>query len=255
MGRRTLLLIASVLVAAVGTALVAIYVRGAEERAESGASLVTVLVAKENVPAGTGARNLVDEQLVATDTVLRRQAAPDAFTSATQLQPLANEGLVNTGPILAGQVIQRAMFGDSTEVTASGLEADQMRLAIQLNDPNRSAGFLQSGSDVAVFYTTGDGAGQRTQLLLDKVRVLSVGATVQRRSRSGSGSGDASAGATSATEDTVPTTIVSVAVNQAQAQKLIFSQQAGELYFAILQPGKKGDPALGATGSDNLFKP
>jgi pilus assembly protein CpaB len=252
MGRRTLLLITSILIAAVGTALVAIYVRGADERAAAGADLVTVLVAKQRVAAGTPVQQAVDQQSFATERVLQRERVADAFTSVTQLQSRASDGDVALGQILPGQIIQAAMFGEAGAATASGLTGEQMRLAVQLNDPNRSAGFLQSGQDVAVFLTTGEGPAQRTGLLLPKVRVLSVGATVQAPARGTTG--ETSAGdATSAAEDAVPTTIVSVAVNQDEAQKLIFSQKAGELYFAILQPGKQAAPGKGPIGIGDVI--
>jgi pilus assembly protein CpaB len=99
MGRRTLLLISSILIAAVGTALVAIYVRGADERAEKGASLVTVLVARQEVAASTSVRNAVDGQYFEPARVLRREKATDAYTSVTQLQSLAEAGEVTRGPI------------------------------------------------------------------------------------------------------------------------------------------------------------
>ena len=47
MGRRTLLLIASILIAAVGTALIGLYVRGADNRAQQTEGMVSALVATE----------------------------------------------------------------------------------------------------------------------------------------------------------------------------------------------------------------
>lgn len=253
MGRRTLLLITSILIAAVGTALVAIYVRGANERAEAGAELVTVLVAKQRVAEGTPVRAALEQQLFVPDRVLQRERLTDAFTSPTQLQSIASNGDVALGQILPGQVVQAAMFGNANAVTAAGLSGEQMRLAVQLNDPNRSAGFLQSGSEVAVFFTAGEGSNQSTSLLLGSVRVLSVGATVSAPARRTTGEA-ADGSSTSAAEDTVPTTIVSLAVDQREAQKLIFAQKAGELYFAILQQGKKGVPQA-PTNLENLTTP
>ena len=52
MGRRTLLLIASILVAALGTALIWLYVQGADTRAVSGETEVPVYVATRNVSMG-----------------------------------------------------------------------------------------------------------------------------------------------------------------------------------------------------------
>jgi pilus assembly protein CpaB len=251
MGRRTLLLITSILIAAVGTALVAIYVRGADERAEADADLVTVLVATKKVAAGTPVQQALESLSFDEGRVLQRQRVTDAFTNLEQIQALATGGSVAVSQILPGQIVQAAMFDDVSAATETGLTPDQMRLAVQLNDPNRSAGFLQSGSEVAVFFTSGEGEVQKTSLLLPSIRVLSVGATVRAPAQSTTGeTGDGDA--TSAVEDSVPTTIVSVAANQNEAQKLIFAQKAGELYFAILQQGKKAAPNQPATNLGNL---
>jgi len=131
-----------------------------------------------------------------------------------------------------------------------------MRIAIQLNDPNRSAGFLKEGSLVAVFFTSGDAGNQQTNLLVPQVRVLNIGATVPAAASRSSGQGASAGGdgATSAVEDTVPTTIVSVAVKQQDAQKLIFGQKAGELYLAILAPNDQGQP-LPATRLKDVTTP
>jgi pilus assembly protein CpaB len=243
MGRRTLLLITSILIAAVGTALVAIYVRGADERAEADADLVEVLVATKRVNAGTPARAAVESLSFETDRVLKRERVSGVITSNEQLVESAGDS-VAVGPILPGQIIQAAMFGETAVATGTGLQAGEMRIAVQLNDPNRSAGFLQEGSLVAVFFTSGDGPNQQTNLLVPKVRVLNIGATVQSPASRASGEGASAGGdgTTSAVEDAVPTTIVSVAVRQQDAQKLIFGQKAGELYLAILPENAEGQP-------------
>ncbi|MGZ4613545.1 MAG: Flp pilus assembly protein CpaB, partial [Kineosporiaceae bacterium] len=55
MGRRSLLLIAAALCAALGTVLVWLYVQGADTRAAAGADLVEVEVTTGDVPADTPA--------------------------------------------------------------------------------------------------------------------------------------------------------------------------------------------------------
>jgi pilus assembly protein CpaB len=237
MGRRTLLLITSILIAAVGTALVAIYVRGADERAEEGTELVAVIVATKQVNANDSLQAAIDNASFGTERVLQRTVADDALTSEEQLQQLSADGKVPVAPILPGQVVQQAMFTEGGVAVDNGLEPTQMRLAVQMADPNRSAGFLAQGSQVAVFATTGQGETQETFLLIPEVKVLSVGA-----------SGDAALTAETtedgaAAEEAVPTTIVSLSVNQEQAQKLIFATKAGELYFAILGKDATAVPA------------
>jgi len=49
-------------------------------------------------------------------------------------------------------------------------------------------------------------------------------------------------------EEAVPRTIVSLSVDQAEAQKLIYATKAGELYFAIL--GKDASVNVGAPATD-----
>ena len=53
MGRRTVLLIAALVVAALGTALVWMYANRADERAQADAAPVEVLVATSDIGAGT----------------------------------------------------------------------------------------------------------------------------------------------------------------------------------------------------------
>ena len=252
MGRRTLLLISSILVAAVGTALVAIYVRGADERAEANARVVSVLVASRDIPSGRSLQEQLDASAFTTENVLQREKTPGVISDAAQLAPMADQGFVTLAPITAGQVIQKGLFGKSAAGASDlGLGPRQMRIAVQLADPNRSAGFLVGGSHVAVFVTIGTGVAQKTGLVLDDVTVLSVGAAPVRATDD-----DArrtTTGGTATSEDAVPTTIVSVAVNQDQAQKLILAQKAGDLYFAILRPNEKGDPNLPATTVDKLL--
>ena len=251
MGRRTLLLISSILVAAVGTALVAIYVRGADQRAEANARVVSVLVASRDIPSGRSLQEQLDASAFTTENVLQREKTPGVISDASQLAPMADQGFVTLAPITAGQVIQRGLFGKSAAGAADlGLAPKQMRMAVQLADPNRSAGFLFGGSHVAVFVTIGTGAAQTTGLVLDDVTVLSVGAAPVRAPDDAA---EQTQGGTATSEDAVPTTIVSMAVTQDQAQKLILAQKAGDLYFAILRPNEKGDPNLPATTVDKLL--
>jgi pilus assembly protein CpaB len=250
MGRRTLLLITSILIAAVGTALVAIYVRGADERAEEGTNLVSVLVATKRVNANDSLAAASNGASFSPERVLQRTVAQDAVTSVNELERLSADGQVPVGPILPGQVIQRGMFAKGGVAVDNALEAGKMRMAVQMADPNRSAGFLTQGSQVAVFATTGQGQGQQTFCLIPAVKVLSVGAApgagLERTAATTEESGGGAA------EEPVPATIVSLSVDQSQAQKLIYATKAGELYFAILGKGVQGNPNLPATNGENL---
>ena len=70
MGRRTLLLIASILVAALGTALIWLYVQGADKRAAAGTAQVQVLVAANTVRAGQPASQVQPQQRLLPQTIV-----------------------------------------------------------------------------------------------------------------------------------------------------------------------------------------
>src|SRR3954453_21147604 len=101
MGRRTLLLIASILVAALGTALIWLYVQGADNKARQAASLVSVLFLAQNAPAGTDAGSLA---LVPRD--VSKAAGEGAVTSRAGLTGLE----LNTSAV-SGQILLKSMLG------------------------------------------------------------------------------------------------------------------------------------------------
>ncbi len=100
MGRRTLLLIASILVAALGTALIWLYVQGADTRAQADTSLVQVWVAsKAASPGGTVA------DVAPVPQQVPQPLAADAVTNPGQL---GSQQLING--VTTGQILLRSMF-------------------------------------------------------------------------------------------------------------------------------------------------
>jgi len=249
MGRRTILLITSILVAALGTSLVAIYVRGAEARASSGVDVVPVLIAKKRIPAGASVGTAAQNLSFDTGEALRKQVVQgDTVRTISELNNM--QAYVASGPILPGQMIQRSMFRKADEPAESGLPPESMAVSVQMADPNRVAALIQENSYVAVFITRGEAGNQITQLLLPKVRVIGVGSATT----AGAAAGASRTNRSGDTAETVPTTIVTLDVQQAQAQKLILGTKAGELYFTLLGSKAQGTPGAGVN-EKNLVSP
>src|SRR5690349_22722969 len=103
MGRRTLLLLASILVAAAGTALIWSYVQHADERAQEQWQPITVL--RATTPINPGASGSLLQSSVVTAQIPRRAVPDGALSDPTELT-----GKVATVPVLPGQVIQAAQF-------------------------------------------------------------------------------------------------------------------------------------------------
>ena len=243
MKNRAFIIILAVLLAVCGSAGVFLYVRSADSRAIAGQQAVTVLVAKERIPAGTTAEEvmkLVDKQQMPKSTV------PENTMSELDT---AIVDLVTSSEIAEGQLVTKTLFTEQASL-AKGISIPDGMIAVTVPTEawQRAGGLIQKGSKVAVFdtFTVMDGQGntpsgdglskqyernQSTRLLLTGLEVLSV---VDEKK--------------AAEDGDVGKAIVTVAVKQADAEKLIHGQQTGTLYFALL--GGKSEITPG-NGVDN----
>jgi len=240
MGRRTILLIAALLVAALGTVLVFLYANNAREAAQAGQQLVKVVVATKDIPAGTtgadaSAQGSFEEREIPADT-----AVPGALSSVT---PIAQ--LVALSPIYTGQQIILPQWGSADQVSGLGLPEGKIALSLALGDPERVAGFVNPGSTVAIFAT----GGESVRLLLSDILVLGVGASTVNAQPTGQ------AGNT----ENVSTAILTLALTQREAEQIIAAQgrispaEYSGLYFALMDD--TSDLEVGGPGvsQENLF--
>ncbi len=256
MARRTLLLLAAFLVAAVGTGLVFVYASTANARALRGQHPVDVLVAKGEIATGTPVADAARKGLFEKKTIARDAATPDAMAPG-DLQSIV--GKVALGTIFPGEQILPAKFGSPSQATALGTPDGMIDVAVQLSDPARVAGFVQPGSSVAVFATLSPGGGATaggtatfTRLLIAKAQVVAVGPTTAAPAAAPGAKAGAAAAATNP-EQQLPRAILTLALSQRDAQKLVFASQQGQVYFALLTPKSTvtRDPGVNL---QNLFK-
>jgi pilus assembly protein CpaB len=140
---------------------------------------------------------------------------------------------VALAPIFPGQQIQAQMFGRAG--STSGLEVDKGKLAISvsLGDPERVAGFVVPGSEVAIFATLATNsnlAGEATGVLIPAVEVIGVGATTLSTQTTTTDQGES-------TTEEIPLAILTLEVDQDQAERIINAQSGGSLYFALRGEG------------------
>jgi pilus assembly protein CpaB len=241
MGRRTLLLIAALVVAALGTTGVFLYVNGVDERASAGYDLVTVLVATAAIDAGTSARDALADGSIDERQYLRKSfdELPGALSDVT---PIADQ--VALAPIAAGEPILASQFGAPSDSSQLPIPEGQLAVSVQLDDPARVAGFVGNQSEVAIMLTVPDDAGgHTTRVLLDNVTVIAVGPTTRTSDAEANGS---------QTSD-VPTTILTLAVDQTQAEKIVYGQSVGDLYLALRGKDAQVDPDSSGITAKNLF--
>ena len=143
-------------------------------------------------------------------------------------------------------------FGTLGDTESLVIPEDLVAVSVELTDPARVAGFVNPGSEVAIF-VSGDPllispTGEErqlpayTSLLLPKIQVIGVGTTsVTSRNTT---EGDQQ------TIEEVAKTILTLAVDQEQAEKLIFAARNSELAFALLSADSKVSDNPGVTARD-----
>lgn len=243
MKRRVGLLVAALIVALFGTSAVYAYVNRVEAKTVNAGAPVNVLVATAQIPTGATGAVVAESKLTRVTTMPQRNVPAGALTD---LASVADKQLA--ADVYPGEVLLAARFTDRSQARTGALSipANKLAVSVQLNDPQRVAGFVVPGSQVAVFDTSGSGsgtqtAGTRTGIILPRVQVIAVGpSTLQPNGATGTG------------PQTTATTILTLALTQVQAEKLVLAQATGKLYLGLLSDKSAVSTSKGVT-SDELY--
>jgi pilus assembly protein CpaB len=246
MNRRTILLLAAALVAALGTALVFLYVKTADNRAEQRYETTEVLRAVAPIEQGESIDDAASNGKLALEPVAQGDVLPNHQTSTEELS-----GQVATTKIYPGEQIVSDKFGAAAEALAakSALDVPKGDIAISVNltDPGRVAGFLNPGSQVAIIFVGTDAVGSTmSRVLLPEVTVLGVGSTTTTTKTT------TTAGGAQTTAE-IPQTLLTLAVSKDEAEKVTFAVANGEIVLGLRTPDSTVKPGTGATYA-NLFK-
>ena len=241
MGRRSLLLIAALLVAALGTTGVFLYVQGVDARARHGLALDKVLIANKTIPQGLTAQqidtgNYLDERDFLHDTVKDLPVRTDIADLADQ---------VSVAPIARGELILTTQFAAPGAGALLPVPDGMLAVSVALDVPGTVAGFVRGGAKVAVLLTTipGQGVTPTTKVLLADALVLAAGNQTQ----------SSTTGAQTANPANVSSSLMTFALSQTDAQRLVFAATVGRLSLALIGAGKPVDARLPGPTTQNLF--
>lgn len=251
MNRRKVLLITAVIVAVLGTGLVFLYVQGAEQRAEERFQTVDVLRAVAPIEPGESIDDAATNGKLALQPVTQADLLPNAQTSIEELS-----GTVALTRIYPGEQIISEKFGSEPEAAASPLQipAGQLAISISLSDTGRVAGFVNPGAEVVVFLNGTGPDGQTARVLLPRVRVLAVGSTTPATATATAPvDGEPAPVEGEPAPEQLPRTMMTLALDQEDAQRVLLAQASGELSFGLLGGSTTVKPDLGIT-IDNLFR-
>jgi len=242
MGRRTLLLIASMLVAALATGMVWFYIASADTRADDRQALVDTLIATAVIPANTSL-----DQLASMVTVQKYREAdrpPGAYRSFDELRTdfkLPNAGSSKwfvRSDVEQGFPIIKRQFTQSTRNTT--VPANRMAVTISLGEANRVGPLLDVGNSVAVYLISpmAGGKGTSVHLVLPSVTISALDSRTltqaQYQAQDPSHNPPPKGGS-----------LITFDVDGREATTLIAAQKSGELYFTLLGSDTK------ASANDN----
>ncbi|KRE79686.1 Flp pilus assembly protein CpaB [Arthrobacter sp. Soil763] len=231
MKSRLLAGLAAVVLAILGAILVVSYAQGADTRAVQNLQPVTVLVVQRAVPAGTPVETL--------KAFVTSQELPDKAVSASALKTLDKEaGKVTAVDLVPGEQLVAERLVEPKELKASGsvqVPKGLQEVSFQLEPQRVVGGRLAPGDHVGVFINLKEGGLEAkpekstTQLTVHKALVTAVQRAPVATPKA------ASDGSTEPTEDTsLPTgmLIVTVAVNDVDAAKIVYAAEFEKLWLS-----------------------
>ncbi len=243
MGRRKVLLVVAVVVAALGAALVFVYARGAENRAAEKFETVDVLVVKTAIERGESANSAYETGKIDIQQVPQAQVLAGATADGTVFTD--QYALTDIFP---GEQLIPEKFGGADEVEAETtlpLPDGMVAISISLSDTARVGPFIRPGAKVGVFIT-GTLPPENvptTKLLMRDLLVLATGSTTAVAPPA---EGDPAATPT----EQLPNTLFTLAVSQKQAEKILFAQGLGDLAFALSNSNSDLKPGDGVRAED-----
>ncbi|HVL92795.1 MAG TPA: RcpC/CpaB family pilus assembly protein [Acidimicrobiales bacterium] len=243
-------IVAGVVAALLGGALVLAYGRNVDDKIAKGREMTPVLVATEALAAGTAGASLRGS------TELREM--PKAFIATGALTSLDDvDAMTLLAPVPSGAQITRSSFGRPSEVGALKPSPGNVALAVGVDLVPGVARYITAPSMVDLFVTYSGGGGSavavpgqpaptpglaaaRTKLFASGIKVMSVSVAPRPEERNTAGE------VTTPIGDQV---IAVLDVDPVQAERIVNSSTLGTLYLG-LSGGETHTTPAGATPDD-----
>ncbi len=241
MDRRKALLLVAAIIAALGTLLVFLYVRGADTRADQRYGAVEVLRVVKKIAPGETVEAAQAEGKIETGSVPQKDLLPGALTGTESIT-----GKSATATIYPGEQLTSSKFGSVGAVTGLTIPKGKIAISVNLSDPARVAGFVNPGDKVAIFMNGAGANGNYSRLLLPNIQVIGAGTTTMVATTTTDPTG-------AQTTDQLPKTLLTLALTQAEAERVLYANSTGELAFALTNTDSQVAASKGVTIA-NLFQ-
>lgn len=259
MRTKAIVIVIALVLAGVATALAVNYINSARSEVASSSEPIEVLVAKEDIPRGLAAEELIAKEMIVLEEVPQRYVAADAISSVRAI-----EGQVLNTPLSKGEQVTTARFSvPSAAGLAYSVPSDQVAIAIPVDEVRGLSRLVRPGDRIAVFVTLdnapedkGGALGEITRLLLPEAKVVAMGGkltaeqTVQTTEEDQGGGGAFGA----ANEESDAPRVMTLSVTPQDAEKLIFAEETGSVWVTLLPATAQEAPSAPGRSLQTLFE-
>ena len=274
MKRSLIAAVVAVLLAAIGCAAVVLYVKGERQQALANMNAKRVVIATKRIPAGTTGARIRDGGYTEIVAMPENSIPPDAMSSIDS----SLDKLAVTSDVQPRQLVLRGAFDEPSRITGGlALPEGKLAVSVAMSAPEQVAGYIRPGSKIAIFdtftaedlknpipdgerLTFGKDIPQTTRILLPRVEVIAIGTrgdtgaatSAGNRQNATAGTAGGTAAGTADPASGGGSLLVTVAVTQDEAERLVHAVQTGTLYLALLDDTSDVRPDLGVNNK-SLF--
>lgn len=235
MNRRIVLIAVAVVLALFGTFAVYSYAQNADKRAVAGGRAVKVLIATKRVAAGTSWSDAVKSGNL---SVQNMPASSTPQSALSGLDAGISQNAVAQSDIAPGQVVLREAFGAVTSQTGVlAIPKGLIAITVALGADADVAGYIAPRSNVIIFVTAGLKEPAGTKQATTAGDTLTVTRTVVPRASVIATSAAAPTNLVGKSNDTSAaqgSVLVTLALSQKDAQRVINQQKIGQLTLGLL---------------------
>ena len=219
MKSRGVVALLAVIMAAIATMAVFLYIQGVRKEARTGGGGVAIIVAEQDIPAGTELNDLIEEGAFSNQTLPQDQVVVGAVSSLEDLRDQKT-----SSPILEGEQVSTARLQGSTELPGGvlGIPKGYEGITVALDIPRVVGSAIQPGDRVKIHATFKGEDGQGVTVnLVDEAKVLKF-----------LGRGDSSIAEAGGTQAEI-----TLSLTPKEASALVYAQENGTVWLSLLSPG------------------
>jgi pilus assembly protein CpaB len=254
--RRTVIIVAALILAALAFAGNVWYLDGAEDRAYDNAKRVEVYQVKKDIPKG-----LTGDQAISQDYIEKNEIPQEFYpgTAIKVINDIRNKVAINALP--AGALVLNGQFVDPSVAqvtTAQQVDANNVAITVSVDQVHGVAGLLLPGDKVDMIVTSRDPNDEEittAQVMYQNVKILAIGTQTVPQAGDTGGTGDSAAKADSASQAASGLITFTVPLDAAQRIALAASNASGNssIYLALVPPDNTPIQPPAQARSDRLF--